>query len=286
MLEAIIPNVRYDQGFLIDNQKLPYYSFCKPDGEAHWSEQMTGFISEASQDHFIDRYNRHVALEAIRSRMSREGASYADIGCSSGYMIQEVAAAFPRAHLFGSDYFANGLLQCHQALPDVPLFQMDITRCPWPDRLLDAITCLNVLEHLVDDRTALKEMHRLLKDDGILALTVPMAPHLYDMTDEIHYHVRRYKLGDLKEKILQAGFQLDRINYFGVLIYPAFYVQKKANQLLYGKLPFDQKMEKARAQAKGTGRMRWMEKLCELELGMGKHFNFPFGIRAYAIARK
>jgi ubiquinone/menaquinone biosynthesis C-methylase UbiE len=286
LLEMIVSNAPYDKGFWINGKKLPYYTYSQPNSEAHWSDQMAGFISETTEDHFIDRHNRRIALEAIRVSLSREGASYADIGCSSGYMLQEVFTAFPHAQIMGSDYFASGLRRCHERLPQIPLFQFDVARCPWPSDLLDAVTCLNVLEHIPDDQAALRELHRILKKGGALALTVPMASHLYDMTDEVHYHVRRYGFNDLKHKILDAGFTLERLNYFGVFIYPAFYMRKKMNRAFYGKRPFQRKMELVKGQARQSGRMRWMEKICALEFAIGSHIEFPFGIRAYAVARK
>jgi ubiquinone/menaquinone biosynthesis C-methylase UbiE len=285
-LAPILPDLSFDHGFLIEGRTHPYYSFTNPDQNAHWSNQMTEFISEASKDHFIDRYNRSIALEGIRSAMQAKGAFYIDIGCSSGYMLHEAVIEFPAARIIGSDYFASGLLQCHQALPTIPLFQMDITDCKVSDNLFDAVTCLNVLEHIQQDDLALKELYRILKPGGRLAITVPMSPSLYDLMDDIHYHVRRYQYHELRKKILAAGFGIMTMNYFGVGIYPAFYLQKRFNQFRYGKLSIDEKFKKAQALTQQTGRMRWMEKLCRFEWRMGRHVSYPFGIRSYVIATK
>lgn len=283
---AFPPGVQYENGFLIGKDRKPYYSFCTPDSQTHWTEEMDDFIAEASKDHFIDRYNRKIVLDALISRLRGPGALYMDIGCSSGYMLEDVIAACPQATVYGSDYLANGLLQCHKTLPEVPLFQMDITDCKFPTGSFDALSCLNVLEHVTNDVAGIVELHRILKPGGRLVATVPVGPHLYDLYDEIHLHVRRYTLSELTDKFRGAGFQVLKANHFGVAIYPAFYLRKKLNRALYRHLSIEEKKKKGMRQAQATGRLQAIEKLCDLEAFFGKFITYPFGVRAYLIAQK
>jgi SAM-dependent methyltransferase len=51
----------------------------------------------------------------------------------------------------------------------------DICNIPKPDNSFDAILCSEVLEHLPNPVSAIKEFHRLLKVDGRLILTAPFA---------------------------------------------------------------------------------------------------------------
>ncbi|HEX4517164.1 MAG TPA: class I SAM-dependent methyltransferase, partial [Polyangiaceae bacterium] len=140
-LAPIIEGVVFDRGFVVNGSTRPFHSFTQPDQDANWSDHMDHFISEASKDHFIDRYNRSIALDGIRPAL-RPDARFIDIGCSSGYMLEEVHAAYPDVRVFGSDYFAAGLVRCHAMLPTIPLLQMDITDCKLPNDAFDAMTCL------------------------------------------------------------------------------------------------------------------------------------------------
>ena len=76
------------------------------------------------------------------------------------------------------------------------------------------------------------------------------------------------------------------MNYFGTWVYPAFYLQKKINQVRFGKLSFEEKFKKAHALTDQSRRMRWMEVICKLEEKIGRIVPYPFGIRSYVIATK
>lgn len=85
----------------------------------------------------------------------------------------------------------------------------------------NTIICLNVLEHLQDDISALKRMHEILwQQKGIALLMVPAHPWLYGSMDRQSGHFRRYTSTSLGSKLQQADFevlQLYHFNTFGVL---------------------------------------------------------------------
>jgi len=286
LVEAITPGVSYEKGFKINGKILPFYSFCRPEGENGWSDQMSVGLEEFSRNHFIDRYNRKIVLDNLQDILSRPGCAYLDAGCSSGYMLEDVLSRVPGVDAAGADYFTAGLLKCHQSLPDVPLFQFDLLDCRFPDGLFDAVTCLNVLEHIQDDARALRQLARIIKPGGRLAATVPMGPHLYDIYDEAHYHVRRYELKAFKDKIISAGFKVLRFNYFGALLYPAFYMVKKLNRVRYRGITGEEKKRIVFKQIAQSARSPFMEKLCSWEESWGRYVRYPFGIRGYVVAQK
>lgn len=286
LVGEILPGAVYDKEFRISGKTYPFHSFCQPDSEAGWSDQMAIQLEQSSKTHFIDRYNRKIALDGIRDKLSDKNCCYLDMGCSSGYMLEDALEAFPEIAAVGADYFFAGLLQCHQRLADIPLFQVDLANCQFGNNLFDAVTCLNVLEHIQDDVSALKHLFRILKPGGKLVVTVPMDPNLYDIYDQVHCHVRRYKMGELKHKVQSAGFNILKANYFGVFIYPAFYMVKQLNKLRFNQIAEDKKKQIVFKQINDTSRSMFMEKLCNIEYSSGKHNSYPFGIRGYVVAQK
>jgi SAM-dependent methyltransferase len=73
--------------------------------------------------------------------------------------------------------------------------------------------CLNVLEHIEDDRATLADMYSLLAPGGRLVLLVPAFQRLYSSLDVHLRHFRRYEKDDLAQKIRDAGFTLDDLRF-------------------------------------------------------------------------
>jgi len=84
----------------------------------------------------------------------------------------------------------------------------------------DTVICLNVVEHLADDLTALSNFREVLEDHGRAIILVPCGPWLYGSLDEVLGHHRRYTRKQLTDLVERAGFHLERIlefNRIGVI---------------------------------------------------------------------
>jgi glycosyltransferase involved in cell wall biosynthesis len=77
----------------------------------------------------------------------------------------------------------------------------------------DTIVCLNVLEHVEDDRGALQRMYDLLVPGGRLLLYVPADRSLFGTLDQNVGHFRRYERDELSEKLKTAGFAVEDLRY-------------------------------------------------------------------------
>jgi SAM-dependent methyltransferase len=88
--------------------------------------------------------------------------------------------------------------------------EADLTALPFENERFDAAVLGEVLEHIDDDRRALEEVHRVLRPDGVLALSVPANPKLYGPSDVWAGHVRRYTRPELLETCSAAGFIVHR----------------------------------------------------------------------------
>ena len=78
---------------------------------------------------------------------------------------------------------------------------------------IDTIVCLNVLEHIEDDRATLAGFADALSSGGHLVLLVPAMPALFGTLDIHLNHFRRYSLAALKDLITASGFHVDTIQY-------------------------------------------------------------------------
>ena len=85
------------------------------------------------------------------------------------------------------------------------------------ERRLDTIICLNVLEHVEDDRGALRRLHDALAPGGRLLLLVPAHERLFGAIDRAIDHHRRYERAGLVAKLEEAGFRVEHTQFFNRL---------------------------------------------------------------------
>jgi SAM-dependent methyltransferase len=87
----------------------------------------------------------------------------------------------------------------------------DLTKLSFDDASFDLVICHRVLEHVLDDGAALREMRRVLRSGGTLNLSVPQSANRdttneWVVPDESHdRHVRQYGM-DLEQRVRAAGF--------------------------------------------------------------------------------
>jgi SAM-dependent methyltransferase len=96
----------------------------------------------------------------------------------------------------------------------------DLTAAGLKDETFDLTVCFHVLEHIPDDRAAMRELHRTLKPGGTLLVQVPLAegrPTEEDPTASPEERVRRFQQDDhvrlygddLVDRLDDAGFDVD-----------------------------------------------------------------------------
>lgn len=77
----------------------------------------------------------------------------------------------------------------------------------------DLIFSSNVLEHIKDDISILKEFHAQLSEKGKIFLYLPALMVLWSGLDKSVGHYRRYVFSELKEKCNIAGFKIEKLHY-------------------------------------------------------------------------
>lgn len=281
------------RGFRIDadDERAPRAVLAYDSAESHWSPELTELHeAEAGSTHPIDRASRRLAVQSLTGHFLPRGGNAAapvvlDVGCSSGFVLEEIRAALPNAALIGSDYILPPLEKLAARLPGVPLLQFDLRRSPLPDACVDAVTALNVLEHIDDDRAALREIARILRPGGIAHIEVPAGPDCYDIYDEQLMHHRRYRCDDLLAKAREAGFSVQRTTHLGCLIYPAFWLVKQRGRRALN-LPTAEKKKIVAQQIRQTGDSTLLNAALQLEEALGRLMTFPFGIRCVIVLHK
>lgn len=210
-----------------------------------------------------------------------DGGSFLEIGCGTGYVLSGIAKAYPHAQLHGSELFTQGLTFAASRLPSVNLMQMDARQIPFEEEF-NCIGAFDVLEHIEEDRQVLHQIHRALKQRGMVILTVPQHRWLWSPVDRYACHVRRYSANELQTKLQETGFEMLRSTSFVTGLLPFMLVSRffqRFSTVDTGK-PND-----------GLSIASWLnflfEKMLNAEVRLIRWgINFPFGGSRLIVARK
>lgn len=147
-----------------------------------------------------------------------EGLSFdtvLDAGCGTGILLQQVLNKYPHVRLTGFEYSAEGLEFARRRLPGAEFLTLDLGRQSL-GKEFDLITCIDVLEHIQDDRAALRNLFSMT--GKYLILSVPLGP-LFKAEQERMGHVHGYDRRTLESRIREAGFEMIRVIQWGFPFY-------------------------------------------------------------------
>jgi glycosyltransferase involved in cell wall biosynthesis/phospholipid N-methyltransferase len=170
-----------------------------------------------------DRYGSHVA-ERLRHAprytnwMANTvrpfvGDGVLELGASVGSTTLQL---IPRASYYATDpnpLFVRELEKLRDTRPYLRALQLDPSQsfAGLNGTSFDTVICQNVLEHVADDATVLRQCARVLKPGGRVLVLVPQTPELMGRVDEYLGHRRRYRPADLERLAAEAGLKVAHV---------------------------------------------------------------------------
>jgi SAM-dependent methyltransferase len=171
---------------------------------------------QAEDRHWWYRGRRTVIEGVLRGLGLPAGARILDAGCGSGRNMLDLARHGTVTGVELSPASA-ALARARQA---GEVYEGSVLEMPFPDGSFDLAVSLDVIEHLEDDLSALRELRRAVAPGGALLLTVPAYQWLWSGHDVINHHHRRYTRRSLQRVAEQAGWHQVRTTYFNSLLLP------------------------------------------------------------------
>ncbi|MAZ69013.1 class I SAM-dependent methyltransferase [Porticoccus sp.] len=187
-------------------------------------------LAEAEAGHWWFLSRNRLLLWVLAKKVG-SFRSFLEVGCGTGFVLRDVAKAFPETECFGSEYFEEGLVFARARVPTATFRQIDATRMTESEHY-DVIGAFDVIEHIEPDQLVLANLARAMKPNGALLLTVPQHRWLWSEVDQQACHVRRYTRNELIFKVSQAGLSVSFVTSFVSLLLPLMWLARsraKAN---------------------------------------------------------
>jgi SAM-dependent methyltransferase len=150
---------------------------------------------------------RNELLVGLADRFFPQARRFLEVGCGNGVVLRAFAQSRQWQRLVGSELHPSGLAFARARLPDVEFVQMDARRIPASDTF-DLVGAFDVIEHIAEDEAVLRGMRAATVKGGGIIVAVPQHPWLWSRADEIAYHERRYRRGELEQKFRRNGFDV------------------------------------------------------------------------------
>jgi SAM-dependent methyltransferase len=178
-------------------------------------------LTELEDRHWWYRERRALVARALRGR--RRGTAL-DVGAAGGGNTRVLQAAGWRAAAL--EYGEEGARVCAER--GIPVLRGDATRLPLAGESLDLVVAYDVLEHIEDDAAAAKGVFDLLRPGGLFLVAVPCDMRLWSAHDVAVNHVRRYSRSELLALLTGAGFEIEDVRSWMVLLRPAVQLRRRS----------------------------------------------------------
>lgn len=233
--------------------------------------------SRVEQTHWWFVGRRKLFRNIIAEMDLPSNASILDIGTSTGTNLR-LLKEMGYSNVEGLDFHDEAIRWCAEKGLGI-VRKGDICNIPFPDATLDLILATDIIEHVDDDESALKEICRVLKDDGKAIITVPAFRSLWGLQDEVARHKRRYRKPELQGKMERAGLVVKEIFYFNYLLFIPIWFARQSIRILGVRLESENQVNTPLIN-------RMLGAIFSFDIRTSRMLSPCFGVSIFALAKK
>ncbi|MDA2935960.1 class I SAM-dependent methyltransferase [Patescibacteria group bacterium AH-259-L05] len=220
---------------------------------------------------------RKILSSLLRRFLKNNENQILEIGCGTGGNL-EVLSRWGK--VTGLDISEEALNFCRKRGFN-NLILSTAERINVSDKTFDLVVAMDVLEHIENDKKAIKETWRILKPGGYFLATVPAYQFLWSEHDEVLHHHRRYLFSSFLNKMQDAGFDIIKMSYIISFVFPIVLVYRTARKIFPTK---DKKNIAYITLPKFIN--NFFVLALQFEAFLLRFLNFPFGVSIICIAQK
>lgn len=218
-------------------------------------------------------------LAVLIHKYAGQGGRLLDIGCGTGAVLDFFSTQGGKTKGFqveGIDMSPAALEYCHKKGLKVALGKAEVL--VYADNTFDVIIASDVLEHIEDTDSVLREISRVLKPGGIFVVTVPAHQFLFSQHDVALHHVRRYSKNILATS-LQKHFTIQWLGWIHAIILIPAIIARLGRRFLPSKKDSDVGEPNRLINA-------LMKKAYSIEFFWFNYAKLPWGLSLAAIVKK
>jgi len=141
----------------------------------------------------------------------QENSKVLDVGCALGFLAKRFTKE--NHQVWGIDVSEYAIETSQKEIPEGSFLVHNAEeKLPFPDNFFDTIMAVDVLEHLEYPDTALENINRTLKPEGIIFIGSPnnnaLRKMLFSIPDKLEHHVSLRSASQLEKMLLDSNFEL------------------------------------------------------------------------------
>lgn len=162
----------------------------------------------------IDRIWRRKAVKILN--IGDKSDIILDLACGSGDMSRLIEKKFPRAKIIAMDFSFNMLKIAKKKISKTSLVSADIYAAPFKDGVFDKIVVAFGFRNFPDKQAALKQLYRLLNENGVLCI-LELSPPENNRLFSFFFNFYFKKILPLMGGIISRNF--NAYNYLPISVY-------------------------------------------------------------------
>lgn len=211
--------------------------------EKIWNQVPPDYYQKGVRKNLLQRIWHNKKLKMVANAISsvkKNPKNILDVGCASGWFLSKLSTQFPKSKCAGIDAYKNAIVYGKKQYSNLHLINADAHSIPFPDKSFDVVICCEVLEHVLDPETVLKEIARVLSKNGMAIIEMDTGNFLFALVwywwthigkgawKDSHIHLFNTK--ELERLILNNDFHVKSKKIFNFSMAVAFTIERQNNE--------------------------------------------------------